>query len=106
MTEAREEAVRASEEVPDVPKKSFETREEEAEVFAEVLDVSTPDEVLDNLAVDGKKVEGVKVRCVVDIEAVVPHVEYRVAVPLIHVVFGVRVQETEDAGPGELSQSQ
>ncbi len=106
VTDAREEAVRVSEEVLDVPKKVFETCEEEAGIFAEVLDVGTPNKVLDNLAVDGEKEEGVKVRCVVDTEAVVPHVEYTVAVPLIHVVFGVRVQETEDSEPGELSQSQ
>ena len=103
VTEAREEAVMVSEEVLDVPKKGFETCEEEVGIFAEVLDVGTPNKVLDSLAVDGKKEEGVKVRCVV---AVVLHVEYKVAVPLIHVIFGVRVQETEDSVPGELSQSQ
>lgn len=96
------DATGACEEELDVPK--FNASEEEADICAEVLDMGVSNEVLDNPPLD--RDEEVKVRCVVDNEAVVPDVEYRVAVPLNHVVFAVRVHETEDAGLVELSQSQ
>ena len=107
VTEAGEEAVEASEEVLDVLEKGYD--EEEAGTPAELLAVDTNGKVLDSPAVDGKKEEDVRVRCVVDIETVVPDVEdraVRVSVPLNHVVLAMRVVEIEDAEPGELSQSQ
>ena len=105
VTKGCENAIGACEEVRDVPKKVLEASEEEAGICAEVLDVGTPNKALDDPAIDGE--EGVEVRCVVDKEAVVPDVEYRVAVPLIHVVLAVtRSHEPEDTGLFELSQSQ
>lgn len=105
MTEGCKDAIGACEEALDNPKKVLETCEEEAGICAEELDVDTPIKVLDSLVVDGG--EGVKVRCVVDNGAVVLNVEYRVAVPLIHVVFAViRSHKPEDTGLFELSQSQ
>lgn len=106
MAEACEEASGVSDEVLYIPGNLLEASEEEAEISAEVVIVVAPNKVLDNPDVDGKREEEVNARCVVDTKAVVLHVEYKVAVPLNHVMFGVRVQETEEAEPSELSQSQ
>ena len=105
VTEGCEDAIGACEGVLDVPKKVLETCEGEAGICAEVLDVGTPDKVPDDPSIDGEG--GVKALFVVDDEAVVTHVEYRVAVPVNHVVFAVSSsQGFEDTGPGESSQSQ
>lgn len=72
-----------------------------------ILDVAAPIIALEEPTIDGTNDEEVEVGCVIETGAVLSQVEeYRVSAPLNHVVFAVRVTELEEAGPGELSQSQ
>ena len=74
-------------------------------LFHEVLDVGIPNRVFDDPALDGMMEEEVRVVNVFETEPMLSHVEGRVTVPLIQLVFATGV-DCEGMGPGELSQAQ